>query len=70
MHNDKLIIADKQIKSITYLGIVVNIALSIIKIVIGFLAASLALVADGIHSFSDVATDAAVLLGVTGLKSA
>jgi cation diffusion facilitator family transporter len=64
MHNDKQIIADKQIKSITYLGIVVNIALSIIKIVIGFLAASLALVADGIHSFSDVATDAAVLLGV------
>ncbi len=64
MRNDKHTIADKQIKSITYLGIVVNIALSVIKIVIGFLAVSLALVADGIHSFSDVATDVAVLLGV------
>jgi len=54
----------KQIKSITYLGMVINIALSVIKIAIGLLAASLALVADGIHSFSDVATDVAVLLGL------
>jgi len=54
----------RQIKSITYLGMVVNIALSVIKIIIGLLAASLALVADGIHSLSDVATDVAVLLGL------
>jgi len=51
-------------KSVTYLGIVVNIALSIIKVVIGLLAGSLALLADGAHSLSDVATDAAVLLGL------
>lgn len=62
--DSKLEIAGKQIKSITYLGIAVNIALSIVKIVVGFFAASLALIADGIHSLSDVATDAAVLLGV------
>lgn len=42
----------------------VNIALSVIKVVIGLLATSLALVADGIHSLSDVATDVAVLLGL------
>ena len=36
MYNDKLKITGKQIKSITYLGIVVNIALAVIKIVIGF----------------------------------
>ena len=64
MDNDKLKIAGKQIKSITYLGIAVNIALSVVKIVIGFFAGSLALIADGLHSLSDVATDAAVLLGV------
>jgi len=47
----------------------VNIALAIVKIAIGLLAASLALVADGIHSLSDLATDAIVLLGVRlGLK--
>ena len=64
MRNDKRTTAAKQIRSITYLGIVVNIALAVVKIAIGLLAASLALVADGIHSLSDLATDAAVLLGL------
>ena len=64
MANDKQRIADKQIKSITYIGMIVNIALAAIKIVIGVFAASLALVADGIHSLSDLATDVAVLLGL------
>jgi cation diffusion facilitator family transporter len=64
MNNDKQKIAGEQIKSITYLGIAVNIGLSVVKITVGFLAASLAMVADGIHSLSDLATDVAVLLGV------
>jgi cation diffusion facilitator family transporter len=64
IHENKQEIASRQIKSVTYLGIVVNIALSIVKVVIGSLAGSLALMADGIHSLSDVATDAAVLLGL------
>jgi len=63
MENNKQAIA-RRIKSITYLGMAMNIALSVIKIAIGLLAASLALVADGIHSLSDVATDVAVLLGL------
>ena len=64
MRNDKRTIASRQIKSITYIGIAINIALSVVKVVIGSLAGSLALVADGIHSLSDVATDGAVLLGL------
>ena len=64
MSNDKRTIASRQIKSITYIGIAVNIALAVVKVVIGSLASSLALLADGVHSLSDVATDAAVLLGV------
>ncbi len=64
MGNDKRTIAGRQIKSITYIGIVVNIALAVVKVVVGSLAGSLALVADGLHSISDVATDAAVLLGL------
>jgi cation diffusion facilitator family transporter len=64
MENSKQAIAARQIKSITYLGMVMNIALSVIKVAIGLSAASLALVADGIHSLSDVATDVAVLLGL------
>ena len=64
MDNNKQAIAGRQIKSITYLGMAVNIALSVMKVAIGLSAASLALVADGIHSLSDVATDVAVLLGL------
>ena len=64
MNNDKQAIANRQIKSVTYLGMAVNIALSALKVVIGLSAASLALIADGIHSLSDVATDVAVLLGL------
>jgi cation diffusion facilitator family transporter len=64
MSNNKQTIANRQIKSVTYLGMVVNIALSVIKIAIGLSAASLALIADGVHSFSDIATDVAVLFGL------
>ncbi len=64
MNNNKQAITNRQIKSVTYLGMAVNIALSALKVVIGLSAASLALVADGIHSLSDVATDVAVLLGL------
>lgn len=64
MDNNKQAIAGRKIKSITYLGMATNIVLSVIKVAIGLSAASLALVADGIHSLSDVATDVAVLLGL------
>jgi len=64
IHGNKQQIAGRQIKSVTYLGMAVNIALSVVKVVVGWLAGSLALVADGIHSLSDVATDAAVLVGL------
>lgn len=63
-HVHKHEVDGKQIKSITYTGVVINIALAAVKIAIGFTAASLALVADGVHSLSDVTTDAVVLLGV------
>jgi len=56
--------AGRQIRSITYLSIAANIGLSFVKAGIGWFAGSLALVADGLHSLSDVATDAAVLLGL------
>ena len=64
MHNDKQKIACRQIKSVTYLAIATNIVLFVFKILVGFLAGSIALVADGIHSLSDMTTDLAVLLGL------
>jgi cation diffusion facilitator family transporter len=61
---EKLVAAGKKINRITYIGMWLNSALAVVKIIVGFLAGSLSLVADGVHSFSDLATDIAVLLGV------
>jgi cation diffusion facilitator family transporter len=64
VHVDKIQTANRQIRAVTNLGIVVNISLTVLKVLVGFLAGSLALIADGLHSLSDIATDVAVLLGV------
>jgi len=55
--------AGRQIKSVTNLAIATNLALFVIKVLVGLLSGSIALIADGIHSLSDMATDFAVLLG-------
>jgi cation diffusion facilitator family transporter len=54
----------RQVRSVTYLGMVVNVALSVIKVAVGLVFSSLSLVADGVHSLSDLVTDLAVLLGL------
>jgi len=63
MDSDKQKIAGRQIKSVTNLAIATNLALFVIKVLVGFLSGSIALIADGIHSLSDMVTDFAVLLG-------
>jgi cation diffusion facilitator family transporter len=64
MHNYKIESANRQIRFVTNVGIVCNVVLSALKVGVGVLVGSIALVADGIHSLSDMATDFAVLLGV------
>lgn len=64
MHNYKQETARRQIKSVTILAMAANSALFVIKLAVGFLSGSIALVADGFHSLSDMTTDVAVLLGV------
>ena len=49
---------------ITALGAAINIALSLVKIVVGWTGHSRALIADGFHSLSDLATDVVVALGL------
>ncbi|MDR9829421.1 MULTISPECIES: cation diffusion facilitator family transporter [Vibrio] len=53
----------EAIRKITLIGALVNIILAIVKIVVGSVSGSSALVADGVHSFSDLLTDAVVLFG-------
>ncbi|HNS19694.1 MAG TPA: cation diffusion facilitator family transporter [Sedimentisphaerales bacterium] len=55
--------AARQIRLVTCLGAAVNIVLALVKIAIGMAVSSLAMIADAIHSLSDLATDVAVVIG-------
>ena len=52
------------IRRITWIGMFVNIGLASLKFAVGFLGASQAVIADAVHSLSDMTTDIAVLVGV------
>ncbi len=51
----------QTVRKVTLIGAVVDLLLGVAKVVVGVTAGSQALVADGIHSFSDLATDFLVL---------
>jgi len=53
-----------QIRSITWVGVGVNIGLFFIKLCFGIVGHSHAVVADAVHSLSDLTTDFAVIFGV------
>jgi cation diffusion facilitator family transporter len=52
----------QEIRRVTLVGSAVDLALGVVKIVAGIYGSSQALVADGIHSLSDLATDFMVLV--------
>ena len=54
----------KSVKKITWLGLFINLLLTVFKLVVGLIGQSQAVVADAFHSLSDMATDFAVLFGV------
>ena len=56
--------ADSSMRRVTYAGMLVNILLAILKSIVGLAVGSISLFADGIHSFSDLLTDIAVLIGI------
>jgi len=49
---------------VTLIGMAINVMLVLAKLFVGIFAGSIALIADGIHSASDIATDLAVLGGI------
>jgi cation diffusion facilitator family transporter len=51
----------RAVRRVTLVGSAVDLLLGVTKIIVGWWAHSQALVADGIHSLSDLATDVAVL---------
>lgn len=61
----------KQINRVTIVCLIGNILLTIFKFIAGFVGLSAAMVADAVHSLSDLLTDAIVLVGVhLGVKPA
>ena len=53
-----------DIRRVTFAGALLNVLLAFIKLVGGLTASSQALVADAVHSLSDLFTDAAIIFGV------
>jgi cation diffusion facilitator family transporter len=51
----------KEAEKVTLIGSAVDLFLGVTKIVVGFFANSAALIADGVHSLSDLATDFMVI---------
>ena len=62
--SEKLSDTAKVVSKVTWVGVAVNLFLSGIKLVFGLLFNSATLVADGVHSLSDLISDAAILIGV------
>ncbi len=50
---------------ITWISLITNLLLGILKVAAGVVSGSSALVADGAHSLTDLSTDLAVILGLT-----
>ncbi|MFO7612189.1 MAG: cation diffusion facilitator family transporter [Clostridia bacterium] len=60
MNNDD----GKKARNTTIISFIINCILSAMKLVVGIIGASGALIADGIHSLSDLATDIIVLVSI------
>lgn len=55
---------EKEINRVTLCGAVCNLLLSVLKLVAGIVGRSSAMIADAVHSFSDLITDLIVLIMV------
>src|SRR5690554_4653200 len=55
-------VRDKAMRKTSVVGAIVNLALTVLKIIFGIIGQSQALIADGIHSLADLSTDLMVWL--------
>jgi cation diffusion facilitator family transporter len=56
--------SNRSARAVTWLSVAVNVALGSTKVVAGYYGQSRALLADGLHSLTDLSSDAAVLFGM------
>ncbi len=59
-HSDEI----KRIRQVTWVGVGINLLLAVVKFTVGIVGKSQAVVADAVHSLSDMSTDFAVIFGV------
>lgn len=55
---------ESNVRKITFIGLLINIFLFIIKLILGIFGQSQALTADAFHSLSDFTTDFSIIFGV------
>ncbi len=56
---------NKPLRTVTYWGAAANVCLALVKSIVGVLVGSLALLADGMHSLSDLGTDLVTVMGIS-----
>jgi cation diffusion facilitator family transporter len=64
-HPDRVPGSYAEGRAVTWLGVGLNVALGVVKVAVGWTGQSRALVADGLHSLADLASDAAVLFAMS-----
>ena len=52
----------QKAQQVTWIGAIINVVLSLCKILAGFFGKSSAMIADGLHSLSDLVTDVIVVV--------
>ena len=62
--NNKIQEGVREVKRLTYLGMIINVFLMVIKFGGGIFFGSISLIADAFHTFSDFSTDIIILWGV------
>lgn len=61
---DRIEATDRQIIQVTWIGLLLNLFLAVLKLCAGVIGRSQAVLADGIHSFTDLSSDLVLLAGV------
>ncbi len=54
----------RELRKVSLITIAVNVVLTVLKLMIGILAKSTAVISDGVHSLSDIATTVMVMIGL------
>ena len=62
--SDSEIKRERAVYTVTFIGAISNLALSLLKLLAGWFGRSTAMLADAVHSLSDLATDIVVVVFV------